>query len=256
MSTKASKRRPYPGPTGDARIYYLPAELAEWEKSWADYLGAKAPAPEAVPSGERAQREQAPADPVRKARFAEAVAYIKDYTGNWGLILDLRAKREWGTKYYRLSDRQVEVVLNAKARDAQRLVEAAERKATGLDLNSLPEGTTRYCVENAEGELTFIRVDRVTSGKWDGWVFVKQVVGGGGGGMEVEQRLGSQRPGDAYKGSFERLLRKVVDDPLEAARRYGLELGTCSDCGRTLTNAESREYGIGPVCRGKWSDAA
>lgn len=241
------------------------AMYAEWYGAWETYLNehpekragdAPVQGSGPVPLDEHKQRKQADpyeGDPERKAAFAEAVAYIKDYAGTWGFILDLRAHRAWGTKHFRLSDRQVEVVLKSKARDAEHAKERTERKSSGLDLNVLPEGTTRYAVENAEGETTFIRVDRVTEDKWAGWVFVKQVIGGGAPGMENEQRLGSQRPGDGYKGSFERLLRKVLDDPLSAARRYGLELGTCSDCGRTLTNAESREYGIGPVCRGKWA---
>lgn len=193
-------------------------------------------------------------DPVRKARFNEAVAYIRDYAGDWDFILSLRTvppQGKWGTKWFRLSDRQVEVVLKSKARDAERARERAERKASGIDLNVLPEGTTRYAVDNAEGEATFIRVDRVTDGKWAGWVFVKQVIGG----MEERDfpRIGSQRPDDAYKGTFESLLRKVLADPVTAAQRYGLELGECSVCGRTLTDAESRAAGIGPKCAARYA---
>ena len=271
--TNSARLRPYPGPKGDDRTYYLPRDLAEWEEAFKAYHiaagfstcgcylahegrtcdGKNQPV---VLDERRQPEEQAPVDPERKARFNEAVAYIRDYTGTWGLVLDLRANPKWGTKWFRLSDRQVEVLLQAKARDAARLVEQAERKATGLDLTGLPKGTTRYAVPNASGDLTFIRVDHVDDGKWEGWVFVKQVIGGGVPGMNVEERLGAQRPGDAYKGSFESLLRLVLADPEEAARRYGLELGQCSVCGRTLTNAESREAGIGPECSKKWSAAA
>jgi hypothetical protein len=44
----------------------------------------------------------------------------------------------------------------------------------------------------------------------------------------------------------------ACSDPDAAARQYGLRFGVCSCCGRTLTNKESRELGIGPVCRSKW----
>lgn len=229
------------------------ARLAEYKPEAEVELG---------PDGERRrQRDEEPeVDPLRKARFNEAVAYIRSYIERvqrgevyrpWGLILDLVAKPQWDTKYFRLTDRQVEVLLDAKKRDEQYAKERAERKASGIDLNVLPAGTTHYAVDNFDGEVTFLKVDRVTTGKWAGWVFVKQVLGGGS-----EHPLGKQRPGDSYTGTFERLIRKVLENPLEAARRYGLELGICSDCGRTLTNAESREYGIGPVCRGKWESAA
>lgn len=236
---------------GDSRTYVLPHDIDALDAAWDAYLGSK---PEPLPvEAERERAEPQPMDPERKRRHEEAVAYIRDYTGTWGLVLDLRANQKWGTKWFRLSDRQVEVLLQAKERDAQRAEENKRRLQTGLDLTALPAGTTRYAVENADGELTFMKVDHVDNGKWAGWVFVKQVVGGGSAGYDNEQKLGSQRPGDAYRGSFERLLRKVLDNPVEAAIRYGMELGQCSACGRTLTNAESRANGIGPECASRYA---
>lgn len=41
---------------------------------------------------------------------------------------------------------------------------------------------------------------------------------------------------------------KVLADPAAAATAYGLEFGQCSCCGRELTNKESIERGIGPIC--------
>ena len=193
------------------------------------------------------KEEPAPPDPAFKAAMNEAIAYIREYTGTWAFILDLRASEKWGTKYYRLSRKQVDVVLKAKARDAERARERAERRSSGLDLTVLPTGTSSYAVENASGELTFIRVDHVDEGKWAGFVFVKQVVGGVSDPRNYP-RLGMQKPGDAYKGTFESLLAKVLADPMTAAMRYGTELGECAMCGRTLTNAESRATGIGPEC--------
>ncbi|QPX62591.1 hypothetical protein SEA_WOLLYPOG_39 [Arthrobacter phage Wollypog] len=35
---------------------------------------------------------------------------------------------------------------------------------------------------------------------------------------------------------------------LDAAKEYGKETGTCIVCGRTLTNPDSIEAGIGPIC--------
>lgn len=43
-----------------------------------------------------------------------------------------------------------------------------------------------------------------------------------------------------------------ADGPLEAAKRYGRELGTCPKCRRTLTNPASIAAGIGPVCQSKY----
>lgn len=44
----------------------------------------------------------------------------------------------------------------------------------------------------------------------------------------------------------------VALDPLEAALNYGRVTGSCSCCGRELTNHKSVEDGIGPICRDKW----
>jgi hypothetical protein len=48
------------------------------------------------------------------------------------------------------------------------------------------------------------------------------------------------------------VLLEAASDPLTAAIRYGKETGSCSCCGRDLTNAQSIELGIGPICREKF----
>lgn len=56
------------------------------------------------------------------------------------------------------------------------------------------------------------------------------------------------RGGEAALGT----LTAIATNPLEAAIRYGRKTGRCACCGRELTNAESIELGIGPICRDKW----
>jgi hypothetical protein len=48
-----------------------------------------------------------------------------------------------------------------------------------------------------------------------------------------------------------RVLAAIAKDYLAAAIRYGHELGICGRCGRTLTNADSRAAGLGPICVSK-----
>lgn len=43
----------------------------------------------------------------------------------------------------------------------------------------------------------------------------------------------------------------VMADPKAAAIAYGRRTGNCCICGRELTNAESIELGIGPICAGR-----
>lgn len=104
----------------------------------------------------------------------------------------------------------------------------------GPRVADVPAG--RYAVEGAAGVLRFYRVDRPTEGRWAGYVFVK---------MYLSDTL------LPIKGKHQReeILRRIAEDPKEAMLRFGREIGQCGHCGRTLTNEESRAYGIGPVCR-------
>ena len=47
-------------------------------------------------------------------------------------------------------------------------------------------------------------------------------------------------------------VQSAAADPYAAARLYGQNTGTCSCCGRELTNPLSIELGIGPICREKF----
>lgn len=47
-------------------------------------------------------------------------------------------------------------------------------------------------------------------------------------------------------------VQDAMQDPLEAATYFGRHSGTCSCCGRTLTDPASIEAGIGPICAGKF----
>lgn len=107
---------------------------------------------------------------------------------------------------------------------------------TTPNAETVPAG--RYAIDTYDGahnDIAFYKVDRPTEGKWAGYVFVKLMV------SDEEQRL----PHAAARG----VLRRIAEVGAEAASaRYGQEIGECGVCGRTLTNDESRERGIGPKC--------
>jgi hypothetical protein len=65
---------------------------------------------------------------------------------------------------------------------------------------------------------------------------------------EIRTRNGSTDTG------VRNVLQRILFDPKSAAIRYGQEIGVCADCGRQLTNEESRKAGIGPVCAHKWGN--
>jgi hypothetical protein len=58
--------------------------------------------------------------------------------------------------------------------------------------------------------------------------------------------------GTTYSGKPAPGLDEIAADPKGAAVKYGMESGTCSCCGRELSNKESIALGIGPICRDKW----
>jgi hypothetical protein len=162
-----------------------------------------------------------------------------------------------GEKSGRVSVGQVRGLLNcirAEVLREQRVATSAGTQVADIDLSKLPAGNYRYAVPNESGGITFFRLDSVERDpRWAGWVFVTQVVGGGN-----DIKVGSHRPGVGFKfaptlrnqAGYLNLIKRVMDDPKTAMLLYGKELGKCGHCNRTLTNAESRERGIGPVCAG------
>jgi hypothetical protein len=73
--------------------------------------------------------------------------------------------------------------------------------------------------------------------------------------------------GDAWRGKIvagrfhrfkactdehEEKIATVCADPSSAARAFGQRWKSCSCCGRTLTNEDSRAAGIGPICAERW----
>lgn len=222
----------------DGKVYWLPRQMAEWEATF-EIFEAPLEAPTAKP-------HEGEANPA----YAEAKAYASTYSGTFQFMLDMKARVNGPKKGYgastRLTDGMVAAILRCKAND-ERKVERPEPKQTGRNLMDLPNGRTRACVENESGSLTFLLIDVIKDpkSKWNGWAFVKQQTG------PDETRIGSQRPGQTYVGQWAVLIDKVLADPMAAVVRYGNELGHCGVCGLPLTNEESREAGIGPVCRAK-----
>lgn len=98
----------------------------------------------------------------------------------------------------------------------------------------VPEG--RYALRSGD-DIHFYKVDCPTEGRWAGYVFVKLLA------SDEEIRIGKDRR--------DKVLAEIALDPKAAAILYGHEIGRCGMCGRKLTNKESREAGIGPVCASK-----
>jgi hypothetical protein len=89
-----------------------------------------------------------------------------------------------------------------------------------------------------DGTTKFLRIKKITDGRWAGRVFVDSM------GSDTAYPVKTPATLLAY-------LSAVLAEPQAAAKRYADELGECSDCGRPLTNDESRARGIGPECWAK-----
>lgn len=210
---------------------------------------AAAPSPRAFTEAVEAYEPRPYSPPAPKnPAMAESRDFLASYAGTWSFMLQLQAELEAGN--LRFTDRVIEVVLNCKTREA-RWAKQREAEVAAPIVKQLPEGRRFYAVDNESGKVTFLRITRTkpTERFPRAMTFVDQVVGGGyiEAGTSVEPRA-RITPDGRYVGTFQALYEKVVSDPEAAMARFGHEIGRCGYCGRTLTDAESRARGIGPVC--------
>lgn len=66
---------------------------------------------------------------------------------------------------------------------------------------------------------------------------------------------GQFSPAKACKPERQQQITEACADPLKEAIAYGRRTGSCACCGRELTDSESIERGIGPICAAKWFGA-
>jgi hypothetical protein len=116
-------------------------------------------------------------------------------------------------------------------------IRKAARKPQTSNLPEVPEGYYAVPSRTGNNDLDFFSVDRPTEGRWNGYVFVKRVIGG---------HVDTPVRGSEARLALEAIIEFGVE---EAGVLYGREIGRCYVCNRTLTDDLSRELGIGPVCR-------
>lgn len=161
----------------------------------------------------------------------------------------LGALTKWGS----LTDRQLAAVQKCIATDAARKTEAAERKAAAPAIT----------VDRIENAFATARASGLQRLKLRLGAFVFKPA------KESSTNTGAiyVTEGDAYLGKIvagkflavracgderQAAVVAVAADPEKAAVAFGKRFGRCSCCGAELTNAESIERGIGPICAEKW----
>lgn len=123
-------------------------------------------------------------------------------------------------------------------------IELAQRDASALERIAvatiqIPEG--HYAIGPIDA-TKFYKVDKPSKGRWAGRTFLS---------IQASDVCHPIKNHEERRYVFE----TIAQDPRAAAIRYGKELGRCSICHRTLTDPDSINAGIGPVCarRRGWS---
>lgn len=162
-------------------------------------------------------------------------------------------------KYGSLTEKQLAAVLRCVARDIERAearkVEAAERVANApvCDVSAI---ATAFAHAKAKG----IKRPKL---RLAGYKFSEApATGRNAGALYVVRVSDDQYMGKVQDGKFSRVrecsvteeaeIVAVSSDPHNAAIAYGRRTGNCCVCGRELTNHDSIEAGIGPICAEKF----
>jgi hypothetical protein len=110
----------------------------------------------------------------------------------------------------------------------------AQPKKAMSDIETATEPEPGYYSVTWNGALRFYCV-REGQGRWAGRRFLNRFR------SDDLDRPTRQEVKDVYAA--------ILANPAEAQKRFADETVCCYVCGRRLTDAESRELGIGPVCR-------
>jgi len=173
------------------------------------------------------------------------IGWLEQASGNFATSLLEQAQR-WGN----LSEKQVAAVEKIIAKDAERRKPSAQ-----VDLSAVFEKFATAIeagIKSPKLRLNGFSFSLAKSGANRGHLYVKD------GPAWEDAYLGKVSPdGEFFKArdcSDEQLeaLLELSADVLAAAKAYGRKTGSCSCCGRELTNAESIAMGIGPICASNW----
>jgi hypothetical protein len=161
-------------------------------------------------------------------------------------------------KYGELSDKQFtaatnmmnKMVANQKSRDEEKAKELADKPVIDLTaINKLFSTALSSGLKKPALVIGSLRISIApASGKNAGCLYVKD-------GGEYAGKILPEGKFINIKTARKEIEQELIDlssDPLKAAVKHGRVTGQCACCSRQLTNKESIELGIGPICREKW----
>jgi len=207
-------------------------------------------------SAQRRATEKADAQAAKAAEWkaenpAEA-AWMESSAGNFEFA---RSMLDALNKYGHLTERQMETVqrltVQAAERQAARAAEQVARAQTApvvsveaieVAFNNAKESGVKFPKLRLD---TFVFSPAGENSKNAGAIYIKSKGDGVYLGKVMGGRLFTSR--DCTTEAAERITA-VASDPKQAAVAYGMKFGACSVCGRQLTDSDSVQRGIGPVC--------
>jgi hypothetical protein len=93
-----------------------------------------------------------------------------------------------------------------------------------------------FIIDPYDGAEKFVKVDKPEApSRWAGYTFISSQ----GGSFFYRVKDADHR---------KKILQAISVDPITAMNEYGIRLGVCGYCGRTLTARDSRLRGMGPIC--------
>jgi hypothetical protein len=207
------------------------------------------------PAARAASRESAQNAKDRKAR--ESVeAFMAAHPKEWAWMMARGGKFDFALKmlqavaqYGDLSERQLATVtrlmLQDEERDAARTAAKAEAeaKAVAVDITPIMKAMETAMANDIKRPL--LRAGDFKFAYKPGVIYVRNRSGDIYYGKIVDGRFFQSRDCTAEDQAK---IVEVASDPMQAAIAYGRREGACAICGRTLTNHESIDRGIGPIC--------
>lgn len=185
-----------------------------------------------------------------KAAHGDEFAWIIDRAPRFNFAAEMLTALG---KYGHLTERQLATVtrlmLQDRERDAQRAAAKAEAEANAVEVDITPIIRSMEKAFANDIKRPLIRLAEFKFAYRDGTIYVRNRSGDVYYGKIVDGRLFTSRDCTAEDKAT---IVRVAANPEEEAIAYGRREGACAICGRTLTNHESIDRGIGPICANKF----
>jgi hypothetical protein len=111
--------------------------------------------------------------------------------------------------------------------------ETAGRESPAVKQDEVEPGYF-FIVDPTDQKEKFFRVSKGKD-RWEGWTFLSVQA------SDFFYPIRNVKHREA-------VLAEIAKDPVNAMNQYGIRLGRCGVCNRTLTDVDSRLKGIGPIC--------